>query len=82
MTEEKIEIIEAIQFDPEEKQWPEQVKPWDKLTPRDMSWGFIETDFGRKHVQAGDWIIQVSTGQTLLVPDRIYKKLMLEQQPS
>ena len=42
MTEESIEIVEAIQFDPEKKEWPEQVKPWDKRTPRDMSWGFVD----------------------------------------
>ena len=79
-TETKPEIVEAIQFDPEQKEWPEQVKPWDKRTPRDMSFGFVDTDFGRKHIQAGDWIIRVSTGKTMLVPDRIYKKVTLQPQ--
>jgi len=79
MTEEVPTIIEAIQFDPESKEWPDQVKPWDKRIPRDMSWGFVDTDFGRKSVQAGDWLVKVSTGQLMLVPDRIYKKIMTGQ---
>lgn len=76
--ETKPEIIEAIQFDPEKKEWPEIVKPWNKRVPRDMSYGFIDTDFGRKSIQAGDWIVKVSTGQTLLVQDRIYKQLSIQ----
>lgn len=79
-TEIKPEIVEAIQFDPEQQKWPEHVRPWNKRIPRDMSYGFVDTDFGRKPIQAGDWIIKVSTGQLMLVPNRIYKKLIPQTQ--
>lgn len=74
MTETKMpEIVEAKQFNPEEKEWPKEVRPWNKIVPRDMSWGFIDTAFGRKNIQATDWIIKLETGETLLVTDKIYK---------
>lgn len=74
----KPEIVEAIQFDPEKKEWPKQVRPWDKIIPRDMSWGFVDTALGRMHIQAGDWIVKLSTGQTVLVADKNYKSLITQ----
>jgi len=74
MNETKPKIVESIQFNPHER-WPDEVRPWDRIVPRDMSWGFIDTTFGRIHVQAGDWICKISTGQTILVKDVIYKSL-------
>lgn len=39
-------VIEATQFDPTVKPWPEGVIAWadrpDLPQPRDMSWGFVE----------------------------------------
>jgi hypothetical protein len=59
-------VIEAEQFDPEQKPWPSCVNPWPDgygVTPRDMSWGYIETLEGRMHVLAGDWIITGVKGE-------------------
>lgn len=78
MEGEKPKIIEAVQFNPDEKNWPKEVKPWDRIVPRDMSWGFVDTAFGRAHILAGDWICKVSTGDTILLRDRIYKKLNIQ----
>lgn len=72
------EIVEATQFNPEEKEWPKQVRPWNKIVPRDMSWGFVDTALGRMHIQAGDWIVKLATGQTLLVADKNYKSLNIQ----
>lgn len=78
MTEtKKPEIVEAIQFDPEKKDWPKEVRAWNKIVPRDMSWGFVDTALGRINIQAGDWICKVSTGHILLLQDRVFKKLTL-----
>lgn len=71
----KPEIVEATQFDPEQKEWPEMIKPWNKFQPRDMSWGFIETALGKMHVHAGDYVVKVSTGQTILVKEKIFNQL-------
>ena len=79
MTETKIpEIVEAKQFKPEEKEWPKQVRPWNKIVPRDMSWGFVDTALGRMNIHAGDWIVKLATGQTLLVADKNYKSLNIQ----
>ena len=62
-------IVEAIQFNPEQKPWPGMIKPWPKIKdgmayqPRDMSFGYIETLEGDHHVQAGDWIIKGVKGE-------------------
>lgn len=74
----KLEIIEAIQFKPDDKEWPRDVRPWNKTVPRDMSWGFVDTALGRMNIQAGDWIVKLSTGQTVLVADKNYKSLNLQ----
>ena len=52
-------VIEAVQFDPHRLLWPEGVIPWQRgyATPRDMSWGFIQTLEGKMHVLANDWTI-------------------------
>ncbi len=58
-------VIEAIQFNPQDKPWPECVISWErgKVEPRDMSWGYIDTLEGKMHVQAGDWIIKGIKGE-------------------
>ena len=59
-------IIEAVQFDPHMRPWPEPVKPWpdeNGMQPRDMSWGYIDTLEGRHHVLADDWIITGIKGE-------------------
>lgn len=59
-------IIEATQFkagSPEPKGmhlWPDE----NGATPRDMSWGYCDTRQGRVHVQADDWIITLSDGES------------------
>lgn len=55
-------VIEAVQFDPNGT-WPDCVKPWGSVHPRDMSWGYIETLEGKMHVMAGDWIIKGVKGE-------------------
>lgn len=71
----KPEIVDAVQFDPDAKEWPQIVKPWSKFIPRDMSWGFVDTPLGRIHVHAGDYIVTVSTGDTILVKEKIFNQL-------
>jgi len=58
-------VIEAEQFDPQRRPWPDGVIEWplDGSQPRDMSWGYIETLEGRMHVIAGDWIITGVKGE-------------------
>lgn len=57
-------VIDAVQFDPEVKPWPECIIPWDAggYAPRDMSWGYINTPEARRNVQSGDWIITYLSG--------------------
>lgn len=71
----KPEIVDAVQFDPEQKEWPELVKPWTRFIPRDMSWGFVDTPMGRMHVHAGDWIVTTATGHAILVKEKIFNQL-------
>lgn len=78
MKDQTPKIVEAIQFNPEEKEWPDGIRPWTMFQPRDMSWGFIDTAFGRSHVLAGDWICKTETGETILLRNHIYKKLNLQ----
>lgn len=58
-------VIEAVQFDPHKRPWPEGVKPWSEAgyQPRDMSWGYIATLEGNMSVQSGDWIIKGIKGE-------------------
>lgn len=59
-------VIDAVKFDPQQRPWPEGVKPWpneDGITPRDMSCGYIQTLEGQMHVMVGDWIITGVAGE-------------------
>lgn len=58
-------IVEAVPFDPHRHPWPDGVKSWKEAgyQPRDMSWGYIETPSGKKHVMAGDWILTNDAGE-------------------
>jgi len=59
-------IVDAVQFDPDQRPWPEGVTPWpdsEGSRPRDMSYGYIHTLEGRMHVRAGDWIITGVAGE-------------------
>lgn len=60
----KPEAIDAIPFDPH-KSWPAGMVSWKEAgyQPRDMSWGYIETPEGKKHVMVGDWIITNEAGE-------------------
>jgi hypothetical protein len=78
MEEQKPKIVEAIQFNHEDKEWPEGVRPWTMFQPRDMSWGFIDTAFGKAHVLAGDWICKTENGDIILLRYHIYKKLNIQ----
>ena len=66
--------VEAVQFDPQAKEWPRQVIAWSQFTPRDMSWGFAGTIFGQVHVHAGDWIV-TSREKVVVVKDKIFNQL-------
>ncbi len=50
--------VDAMQFD-SQACWPACVHSWREANyqPRDMSWGFVQTAQGRKHVLHGDYII-------------------------
>jgi hypothetical protein len=65
-------IIEAEQFWPDHP-WPDMVRPWNILQPRDMSWGYIKTLEGDMHVHAGDWIIKGVEGEFYPCNDSIFK---------
>lgn len=58
-------VIEAVQFDPNVKPWPEGVASWQSIDPQleGMSSGFIETLEGRMLVNPGDWIIRGVKGE-------------------
>jgi hypothetical protein len=58
-------VVEAEQFDPLARPWPDCVHPWadEEARPRDMSWGYIETLEGKMHVMAGDFIITGVKGE-------------------
>lgn len=56
-------IIDAVQFEPTVKPWPECIVPWTEVRPRDMSFGYIETLQGKGHIWAGDWVIKGPTGE-------------------
>lgn len=56
-------IVEAIQFDPEKKPWPDILMPWPDergRTPRDMSFGYVDSPGSneRHHVKSGDYIVK------------------------
>lgn len=58
-------FVEAVQFDPQSRPWPDCVKPWAGSglpVPRDMSFGYIDSDEGKLHVMARDWIIKNAQG--------------------
>lgn len=63
-------VVEAIQFEGSNqlfiglkmKSWPDE----NGVQPRDMSWGYIETQAGRKHIHIGDWIVKDHRGDILL----------------
>lgn len=61
-------VISAEQFDSKTRLYalPEGMKLWPDErgdSPRDMSWGYIDTLEGRMHVQHGDWIITGVKGE-------------------
>lgn len=67
------ETVEAVQFFPMEI-WPEPVKKWTNYVPRDMSWGYVETERGRVHVLAGDWILKKENGQWDVCIPELFEK--------
>jgi hypothetical protein len=69
-------VIDAVQFDPQMNGWPDGVIPWREpnATPRDMSWGYIDTLEGKMHVQAGDWIITGVNGEKYPCKPDIFEK--------
>jgi hypothetical protein len=64
-------IVDAVQFDPAQKPWPDGVKPWrdNQPRPRDMSFGYIDTSEGRTSVVAGDWIVTEKGRKSICKPD-------------
>lgn len=62
-------IVQAEQFNPGVRPWPEQVKPWTAVRPRDASWGYVEKDGKKLHVWATDWIVSDGTGNILVYRD-------------
>lgn len=66
--------VEAIQFRPHHFPWPKAIQgSWTNPLAEDESWGYVETIEGRKHIQAGDWIVTDSTGSI-----RLYKPALFE----
>lgn len=70
-------LVESIQFDPASR-WPAGVIPWERANyrPGDRSYGFVQTRYGRVHVQAGDWIVRSSDGVSVCT-DEVFQ-LMYE----
>lgn len=69
--------VEAKQFKVNEPPWPNGFKPWPDIngfTARDMSWGYVDTPEGRKHVQESDWIITDGDGKKYLRDDRTFQR--------
>ncbi len=64
-------ILEAVQFDPTDDIWPDCIHPHRKegITPRDMSWGYVEVVKGPPvHILAGDWIVKGIAGLFVCKP--------------
>jgi len=61
-------IVEAVQFDPQKKPWPEYIVPHPpNCKPKDMTWGYIETSDGRFHVAASDYIFDDCFGDKRVI---------------
>jgi hypothetical protein len=73
-------VVDAVQFLPSKDRRfsiPAGVKLWDRnvdASPRDMSWGYIETLEGRMHVCAGDWIVTGVQGERYPVKPDIFEQ--------
>src|SRR5882762_8219081 len=51
-------IVDAVQFDPQKRPWPDGVIPHDpECKPKDMTWGYVDTEDRRVHVMAGYYIV-------------------------
>jgi hypothetical protein len=84
ISKEGLILTAAFQFDPA-KTVMIGVKPWPDEAghqPRDMSWGYLDTDTGRQHVRVGDWIgkdregnLYVYTNQTFLMNFSPYQEV-------
>lgn len=62
-------IVQAEQFNPEKRPWPEQMIPWTDVRPRDASWGYVKKDGKKLHVWATDWIVSDGTANILAYRD-------------
>lgn len=75
----------AEQFDPG-RPWPSGMRPWPSatgLTPRDMSFGYIDDVAGGvTHVCAGDWVVRdTETGEVFVVRRDAFEKMFVEVKP-
>ncbi len=72
-------VVEAVQFEAQNryKAWPICVRAWSDekgAQPRDMSWGYIDTLEGRKHVMNGDWIVTDDSGRSYPYSPAIFEQ--------
>ena len=69
----KSELVEAIQFNPDQMPWPEYIHPWpeNRPVPKLDSPGYIFTpEQGKVLLMAGDWIVTDEKGKrTICKPD-------------
>jgi hypothetical protein len=65
-------VLEAVQFNPGIQPWPERVKPWGEIVPRDMSFGYLDVP-SRTHVFALDWIAEDDEGIIHVYRDAVFR---------
>lgn len=73
--------VDAVQFLPSKTgpfDVPVGMKLWPNergATPRNMSWGYIDTPDGTFHVMAGDWILTDSVGDHYYLSNEAFEYL-------
>ncbi|AFZ67097.1 hypothetical protein [Deinococcus peraridilitoris] len=68
---------DAQRFDPNTHPWPACVEPWSflKARPRDLSFGFVHTRRGKRHVYAGSWLVHFPNGDFDVMTDAEFAQL-------
>lgn len=67
-------VVEAIQFDPEIKPWPEGVQElgghWSEPDPRKRRFNF--SGAGVSVIESGDWVVTNQTGERYVVRQEFF----------
>lgn len=63
-------VVEAVQFDPTVRPWPDGVEPWSKAFDVEFNHlGFLRTAEGRRTVCSRDWIVTLPGGVRDVLPE-------------